>query len=117
MSTLKCQIKRGFFVLRDCGKPAVATCSVCGRSVCAEHQIKWLASAMCVDCNARRSEADTEPEDIYTHRHWHYQHNDYPPIYGGSNYDSYYDDYDVRSFEPIPDEDGYDEFSGGFGAS
>ncbi|MFP4436753.1 MAG: hypothetical protein ACLFVO_05855 [Chloroflexaceae bacterium] len=117
MSTLRCQIKRGFFVLRDCGKHAVTTCSICGRSICAEHQAQRSAKVMCVDCYARRYEIDAAPQDVYSYRHWHYQHNDYSPIYGGSNYDSYYDDYDVRSFEPVPDDDRYDEFSAGFGAS
>lgn len=34
----KCEIKTGFFVLKDCENAAVDTCSICGRAVCQEHK-------------------------------------------------------------------------------
>lgn len=64
----------------------------------------------CVDCAARQSSAGAGPEEVYTYRHHYYQSNQYQPIYGGYNYDTYYDMYDVRSFEPGPDADVDEEF-------
>ena len=38
MTTLDlCACKRGFFTLRDCGKPATTSCQLCTRRVCDEH--------------------------------------------------------------------------------
>jgi hypothetical protein len=118
MTTSSCQVKRGFFVLRDCGKTIQFYCSECGRGICEEHRAKGPSSTICVDCEARQPRFATDPdEDIYTYRHQYYQRSDYQPLYGGRNYDSYYDDYDVRSFEPEYDEDDYEEVSSGFGSS
>ena len=32
-----CAVTTGFFVLRRCGRPAVAACPSCGRPICAQH--------------------------------------------------------------------------------
>jgi hypothetical protein len=32
-----CSCKRGFFTLRDCANPAVATCKACSRRICQQH--------------------------------------------------------------------------------
>ncbi len=116
-----CQVKRGFFVLRDCGKVATATCNVCGRQMCDEHRVLGASSAICVDCNARKGRRTGgnagDMDDVYRYRHSYYQKSDYHPIYGGSNYDTYYDQYDVRSFEPVEDEAEEEQGSGGFGVS
>lgn len=104
----RCQVKRGFFVLRDCGNGAVAVCSLCNRAVCSEHITPGIAQITCVDCHARQQQTD-DPDDIYTYRHRYYTETHYAPIYSGGTYETYYDDYDVRSFDPPTDDDTLDD--------
>ena len=104
-SLLGCGCKRGFLVLRDCGRAAVATCSECGRGVCDEH----LAPAQphCVDCAARRAEPleapISDPAGLGSamaarERRRYYADSGYAPFMAGYPTD-YYDEYDVRAFE------------------
>jgi hypothetical protein len=102
---LGCACKRGFLVLRDCGKAAVATCAECSRGVCAEHMAS--ESALCVDCAAKRAEAvpprASDPADLGTRvaarqRHAYYTERDYHPFISGYP-TPYYDTYDTRAFD------------------
>jgi hypothetical protein len=105
-----CKILRGFLTLRDCGNPAAANCSACGRSVCSEHLAAGSGFMQCLDCHARASAGSPEraPQGTetfgadwaYGYRHAYYQSSGYRPIYSGIGRDAYYDDYDVRSFDP-----------------
>jgi hypothetical protein len=46
-----CTVTTGFFVLRRCGRPAVAACPACGRPLCTNH----VADAgLCPECAAQR---------------------------------------------------------------
>jgi hypothetical protein len=50
---MKCEIKKGIFVLRVCDEKAFVACSVCRRSVCAQHIDKSSAAQIvCVECAA-----------------------------------------------------------------
>ena len=100
-----CGCKRGFLVLRDCGRPAVATCSECGRGVCDEHRAP--GRTQCVDCAAREDaplEAPVSRPDglgsavAARERRRYYSDSGYSPFMAGYPTD-YYDDYDVRAFE------------------
>jgi hypothetical protein len=100
---LGCVCKRGFLVLRDCGKAAVATCAECSRGVCGEH----LAGTLCVDCAAKRGEAvPAQPPDpaglgsrlAARQRHAYYTERDYHPFISGYP-TPYYDTYDTRAFD------------------
>lgn len=124
----KCAVKRGFVTLRDCGAEASDTCGVCSRPVCQEHTKVAAGGLFCVECYARkqnddlaagekslpggegaktkasakalRGEQDWEDNSWpYYYRHNYYSTYQYNPFYYGSSYDSYYDDYDVRSFD------------------
>lgn len=56
---LRCAVKRGFLTLRECGEPALATCSSCGRPTCAEHMVGVEADGpVCVECSASQSLSD-----------------------------------------------------------
>lgn len=46
-----CTVTTGFFVLRRCGRPAVAACPACGRPICANHVAE---AGLCPDCAAAR---------------------------------------------------------------
>jgi hypothetical protein len=52
MST--CQIKKGMFVLGDCGNQAKGQCVVCGKHVCSKHAETEGTQIICVECYAKR---------------------------------------------------------------
>lgn len=123
-----CAVKRGIIALRDCGAEGVNICAECGRPACAEHTRIQSGDVLCVECYARREQAaiaeakgksgtsggaktkypgrsgtdNDEWDDLsypFGYRHHYYSSYGYSPIYIGDYYDSYYDDYDVRSFD------------------
>ena len=110
MSSDTCSVKRGFFMLRPCGNSASAQCSECQRAICGEHISALEGRMVCVECKARKTEAnrsrqpvDYDPYDrnwAYSYRHGYYSSYGYHPIWWGSYYGGYHDDYDVRSFTP-----------------
>jgi hypothetical protein len=52
---MKCQIKKGIFVLRTCEEKSFAVCSVCRREVCAAHIDRSSAAQItCVECAAEQ---------------------------------------------------------------
>ena len=105
-----CLIRRGFFVLRDCGVAAASTCSACHRPVCEEHM---KSTGTCVECHGKSVEVDDYHTDAWVHRyrHGYYRRSRYAPIYTGRHYgDGFYSDYDMRSFDKRPDDaDAYDD--------
>lgn len=138
-----CAVKRGIITLRDCGNEATDTCSVCARPICRDHMKLRGTDIFCVECYARQQQQDAaagaqqkgstsakapkakaatpqyDPEDdtwAYSYRHYYYSNFFYHPFYTGSYWNSYYDDYDVRSFsQGMPgDPDGDDTTAGGF---
>lgn len=102
-----CACKRGFFTLRNCEQAAVRNCGACGRPVCQEHLSGRLGMQSCVECAGRQQE-DTDydpdlspgfnPDWVFSSRHHYYTDSDYQPVSWGQG-DSYYDSYDVRSFD------------------
>jgi len=49
-----CQIKKGMFVLNECGEIAKAQCSQCGKNVCSKHAEQEGEQIICVECFAKR---------------------------------------------------------------
>jgi hypothetical protein len=107
----RCIVKRGFFVLRDCGNPAIAGCSFCSRPVCREHSFLRGQTPVCLDCNARQQQLSDDEKfnqmagdsgqnrgALYNYRHGYYTQSGYTPFYAGLYYDHYYDTYDTRAF-------------------
>jgi len=60
-----CQIKRGFFVLRDCGQVAPYICHVCSRAVCQEHARLEGTTLRCLECLARDHDTTAEEPETY----------------------------------------------------
>jgi hypothetical protein len=51
---MRCEIKKGIFVLRACDTKAFVVCGLCRRPVCPEHIDKSSASrVVCVECAAQ----------------------------------------------------------------
>ncbi len=106
-----CAVKRGFFVLRDCGNPAINSCQMCNRPVCREHRYASQQYLVCVDCHARQQQTleqeriddfsgneERTPNSLYNYRHRYYSHSHYAPFYTGIYYSNYYNSYDTRAF-------------------
>ena len=121
----RCAVRRGFFTLRDCGDLAANTCMVCMRPVCAGHFTMRDGSVLCVECNAREDEENSDEEDgeeeydeswAYSQRHDYYSNSRYNPFYAGYRQDHYYDDYDVRGLDKKEGEilEGDEESGAGF---
>lgn len=113
----KCQMKKGFFYLRECENQAVTTCTVCGREFCKEHMrmMPGKNEPACLDClgkqiqtaKAAKSKSRYDDDDYYYdsawcygYRHNYYHNTRYSPWYDGDDInDNYYSDLDVRSFD------------------
>jgi hypothetical protein len=104
-----CTARRGFLTLHDCGNPASTNCVSCSRPICSEHLSPRSGFTQCLDCFARgasqdpaaaKATADDEydPEWSAGYRRSYYG-SGYRPIYSGYYGSTYYDDYDVRSFD------------------
>ena len=114
-----CKSKQGFFTLRGCGEMSVRNCDVCARPMCSRHLSASTSFTRCLDCVARGAEKTAlqqppakpgaplvyrppaHPDDwAYEQRHRYYRSHHYAPFYFGDGDDgSYYDDYDLRSFD------------------
>lgn len=110
----KCAIKKGFFILRDCGVSTVVTCLACGRPICPVHTHTPEKKAApevftsCVECHAKQvtphgqaAPPAVDPQDdswSYGYRDWFYRSSHYRPI-GYGRPSKFYDDYDIRSFD------------------
>jgi hypothetical protein len=108
-----CSCKRGFFTLRDCANPAVATCGVCSRRICAEH---LTDGDVCAECRAKRDEQsamDPALGAVGYRTRW-YERRSYQPMWWGTN-DPYYYDMGYRWYDDPSYND--DDDGGGFGDS
>jgi hypothetical protein len=105
----QCMSKQGFFSLRPCGEAASADCATCLRPVCGRHLSPSSGFTQCLDCTARGVEGQVlEPRGVnpgtddrewaYGYRRGYYASGVYSPFNYGDD-DSYYDDYDMRSFD------------------
>ena len=117
-----CAIKRGFFVLRDCGNTAFNACQYCSRLVCQEHSLMDGQMLICLDCRARQKQLTDEEQKemianessfgrsgLHTYRHSYYSSRNYAPFYTGIYYSQYYDTYDTRAFDKRATQEGFDD--------
>ena len=102
----ECAAQRGFLMFRDCGNPATNECATCGRPMCSEHLAASTGFTTCLDCVARRpgdewNKTTDGREYAYGFRHHFYTAAAFAPIGLGlaALADSFYDDYDIRSFD------------------
>lgn len=119
--TNRCMCKRGFFALRDCDLPAVKQCERCARPTCQTHLSPHSGMRFCVECAARDEELQRQAQAdntydadwTYGYRHRYYTDSHYQPLFWGPITDSYYDDYDFRSFDREVAEPVEGDFGGG----
>lgn len=111
-----CNMKRGFFFLRECDHPAREECRVCGKAFCNEHlRIHPQQNApVCLDCLGKQIQGAKDKscyKDQYQTWGYGYRHNyyqqDYTPFYVGhrNSNDDFFDNYDVRSFDTSSEND------------
>jgi len=125
-----CQCKSGFFSLRDCGQPSLGVCSVCSRAMCHQHASAESTFTQCRDCWARANQqavgtgqrppaANRMYDDDWAYSYRNRYYAGYAPIYTGTHYHHYYDQYDTRSFQARSGEydDDSDNARAGFGDS
>jgi len=53
-----CQIKKGIFVLKECGEFAAVKCSTCQKDVCAQHSRQDGSKLVCCECYAIGNQND-----------------------------------------------------------
>lgn len=79
---------------------------------------------LCLECNATQQQTNeaemrnrlqdpNDPEGLYNYRYGYYRSYGYNPFYGGVYYDSYYDDYDLRSFDMTGTDDYTEDYEAG----
>ena len=105
---MKCAIKKGFFVLQDCGGIGTSQCGVCRRHVCNDHVVVEHGQKTCTECLAKEHnpnaqnnglEHDTEqPGWRHKFRRGFYSRHHFSPFYMGVYHSNYYDNNDYRSF-------------------
>jgi hypothetical protein len=103
MSFGDCHARVGLLVLRDCGRPGVASCHLCGRSLCLAHQVLTEQGPTCPDCVGQQEQfggAPTEAAATARSRNQYYDSYGYTPFYTGSSH--YYSDRDYRTFDRQP---------------
>ncbi len=122
---MKCQIKKGIFVLHTCDEKAFVVCGSCRKSVCPQHIDKSSAAQIfCVECaaNALRQQKTTLPPNKVPQQtqevlddFWYYSTRS--NFYHTYNYRPF-DQQDYKSFDKIIDEnsaiDDLDGESGSF---
>ena len=111
MNENSCQLKRGFFTLRNCGNQIFETCQNCRRAVCHLHMTAKSNWQICVECDRAKNNQELQDYDdqdwLYGYRGWYYQ-SGYAPYRLGAN--------DYNSFEDYEDSmtDWDDDYSGDF---
>jgi len=61
-----CEIKKGIFVLKECGEFAAVKCSTCQKNVCANHSRQDGSKLVCCECFAVKNQNDIlQNKNIY----------------------------------------------------
>ncbi|EKD81327.1 MAG: hypothetical protein ACD_39C01858G0001 [uncultured bacterium] len=127
-----CNMKRGFFFLRDCDYPAHQNCTSCGKAFCNEHlRIRpGVNEPVCLDCLGKTIQQQSQDKDkkldtrdgsyddyyydtawCYGYRSNYYTSGSYSPWYFGTAAkaeSSGFNDSDFRVFEPSAEFDDQD---------
>ncbi len=77
---MNCQARMGLLVLRGCEEPAVGACAVCGKGLCAMHQVMGEQGMTCPECSGSPEEKDRE--EYYQE----YGEPDETPLFGDRKY-------------------------------
>jgi hypothetical protein len=114
MST--CTVRKGIFVIRECGSQATQTCSACSRPICAAHSQYSGTGMICVECKAvqdaqagRATQDYGSPEWPYTYRQGFYNTAFFTPLILSGFLGSAFDQHDFRSFDRKASPQDYDD--------
>ncbi len=124
-----CNMKRGFFFLRDCDHPAHQSCCVCGKAFCNDHlRIKPGSNEpVCLDCLGKTMQQQSQDktkaagrdrynddyyyDDVWCYGYRYNYYSSYRPWYVGQTSDlqgSHFSENDIRVFEPSAEIDDMD---------
>jgi hypothetical protein len=108
-----CNMKRGFFFLRDCDHPAHQSCSVCGKAFCNDHlRIKPDSNEpICLDCLGKSMQQQPQEKTKGSGRNRYNDDSSYRPWYIGHRSDldgSHFGENDIRVFESSAEIDDMD---------
>ena len=87
-----CRFQRGFFVLRACDRPSMATCTKCGHAACNLHLSFNSNYSVCLECasSQKNFSHDYDHNDwLYSFRNTFYLHGYEPFTYGLRDYNSF----------------------------
>jgi hypothetical protein len=90
-----CTVTTGFFVLRRCGRPAVAGCPACGRPICVNH---IADGGMCPECAAARGLLHHPQAAAARHRRGFLSHSS--ADFGDASMFQFLDSFDRAPFDP-----------------
>ena len=120
----KCQVKKGFFVLKDCGSLSVGHCKICRKEVCENHSKHLIEDdrLLCIECFVKHVQQEKpviqdeiarwQTGESRNYGLWYYYMRD--DFYSKENYEPF-TDFDANAFNEGSDFGG-GEFGGG-GAS
>lgn len=83
---MTCQCRAGLLVMRECGEPMVAACTVCGRAVCARHMSMGQTGAACAECAVMNPGYQETDETRMAETRAQYFGAPGTPQYGQANY-------------------------------
>ncbi len=67
---MRCQVRVGFFLVRNCGEPAAGQCARCGGLACLSHAKRYTENQqeflVCVECIRRQTRTYASHDTYYT---------------------------------------------------
>ncbi len=118
----RCQVKKGIFVLKECGAMASVKCDDCGIYICGKHGKQNGPKIQCIECYTKSLEEQNKNKRFHSRRNdydidsnymlWYYGTRSH--FYRHSNYNAF-DENDYNSFTDESDvEFGDDSDTGDF---
>jgi hypothetical protein len=83
---MTCMCRAGLLVMRMCGEPMVAACTVCGKPVCQRHLAMGQAGAACAECAVMNPGFQETDETRMAETRAQYFGEPGTPQYGQGNY-------------------------------
>ncbi len=104
---MNCQVKKGIFVLKECGEIAGIKCDSCGINICSKHGKQDGPKILCAECYTKLHEKELNPagrnklyeqwEDSSSTNYMLWYFATRYSFYGSSHY-SPFDSHDYNSF-------------------
>lgn len=91
-----CQIVRGFFLQRLCGRKGTLSCQKCGKLFCSKHRARHIGSRtpLCVECGGEQAAGSTQtgekPKPRWDRKDHQWEDDHYYPYYYRQRYHRHY---------------------------